>query len=43
MFPFDQPNIWKVIQIGFGFFVLFIGYNSSVNVMSTIMLSNNFG
>ncbi len=38
-----QPNIGKVIQIGLGFLILFIGYNSAVNLQSTVMEDCGFG
>lgn len=36
------PNIFKVIQCGVGFFIMFIAYNSAINLQSTVMYNNGF-
>jgi hypothetical protein len=39
----DYINVWKVLQCGFGFLVLFIAYNSAINLQATVMQQNDFG
>jgi hypothetical protein len=39
----DYTNIGNVLQCGFGFLVLFIAYNSAINLQATVMEQVGFG
>ncbi len=39
----DYTNISNVFQCGFGFLVLFIAYNSAINLQATVMEQSGFG
>lgn len=38
----DYTNLWNVVQCGIGFLVLFIAYNSAINLQVTVMQQSGF-
>jgi len=39
----DYTNLGNVFQCGFGFLILFIAYNSAINLQATVMQQSGFG